>query len=163
MSWFRRHTPEEPTPAPRQRGLTAFQQRSLNSTLVYLERQLLHLERLVQGGDPGILIHPTRPFAPETSQRLLEHVRRLRQEIRATTAVYTLPGVEEDIQATVIGTCAVLWSNLEDTRPATLNRYGAVDPALEETLGPYIEQLIQGVLAIERLAKQERQQSQKER
>lgn len=160
MSWFRRHAPEESASAPRRQGLNGHQRRALNSTLVHLERQLLYLERLIQGADPGILIRPTKPFTPATAQQLLEQLNHLRQEMRAMAAAHALPGVEEDIQATVIGTAAVLWSNLEDARPATLNRYGVVDPALEGTLGPHIERLIQGVLAMECLAKAERQQAQ---
>jgi hypothetical protein len=162
MSWFRRHTPEEPPPAPKRQGLNAYQQRALNSTLVHLERQVLTLERLVRGEHQGTLIHPTKPFSSDARQRLLELFDHLHQEIGATAAAFALPGVEENIPATVGGTCAILWSNLEDVRPAMLNRYGAVDPTLEEALGPHIERLIQSVLALEQIAQAERQRPQQE-
>jgi|GEM_PF-671361 len=163
MSWFRRQAPEEQASQPkRRRGLNTYQRRALNSTLVHLERHLMNLEQLIQGPEQGILIHRVNPFSPATRQRLLELFSQLRQEIRATAAEYALPGAEEDIQSTVIGTCAILWSDLEDIRPATLNRYGAVDPMLDEPLGVRIEQLIQGALAIERLAKSARDSRQAE-
>jgi hypothetical protein len=41
---------------------------------------------------------------------------------------------------------------LEEIRPDRLKRYGAVDPALNETLSPGLERLIELVRAIQTLA-----------
>ncbi len=156
MSWFRRQTQPEETPAPRKRqGLNAHQRRALNSTLAHLERQLLSLEHLLQGEEQGILIRRTGQLSPATRQQLLALFEQLRQEISALAASQALPGTEENMRATLVGTITVLWADLEDLRPHTLNRYGAVDPTLEATIGPPIERLIQGVLAIEALVKAE--------
>jgi hypothetical protein len=155
MSWFRRQTPSEETPAPRKRqGLNSHQRRALNSTLAHLERHLLNLEHLIQADEQGILIRRTGQISPATRQRLLILFGQLRQEISTLAAAQALPGTEENIRATLMGTTAVLWADLEDIRPHTLTRYGAVDPTLEATLGPPIERLIQGILAIEALIKE---------
>ncbi len=158
MSWFRREMhPEEPSTSRRQQGLNSHQQRTLNSTLVHLERLLLSLEHLIQAGEQGILIRRTGQLSLATQQRVLALFEQIRHEISALAAAQALPGTEENIRATLAGTTAVLWADLEDIRPQTLHRYGAVDPALEATLGPPIERLIQGILAIEALVKAEQE------
>jgi hypothetical protein len=154
MIWFRRENRPEETPAPRKRqGLNSHQRRALNSTLAHLERRLLSLEHQIQGEEPGILIRRTGQLSPATQQQLLTLFAQLRQEISTLAATQALPGTEEDLRATLLGTASVLWCDLEDIRPRTLTRYGAVDPTLEESIGPPIERLIQGVLAIEALVK----------
>jgi hypothetical protein len=156
MRWFRRQTQPEEVPTPHKRqGLNSHQRRALNSTLAHLERQLLNLEHLLQADEQGILIRRTGQLSPATRQQLVALFEQLRQEISALAATQVLPGTEENRRATLMGTMAVLWADLEDIRPRTLNRYGAVDPTLEETIGPPIERLIQGVLAIEALVKAE--------
>jgi hypothetical protein len=160
MTWFRRQARHEELLPPRERqGLNSHQRRALNTTLAHLERQLLSLEQIIQADTQGILIRRTGQLAPATRQRLLDLFAQLRQEITRLAAAQALPGVEENIGATLMGTASVLWCDLEEIRPRTLNRYGAVDPALEATLGPHIEQLIQGILAIEALVKEEQQQT----
>lgn len=154
MTRFRRQTQPEESPSPRNhQGLTTSQRRALNSTLVHLERHLLNLEQRTQADGQGILILRSGQLAPTTRQRLLDLFEQLRQEITTLATEYALPGVEEDVRATLVGTASILWSDLEDIRPSRLTRYGAVDPTLEATLGPSIERLIQGVLSIEAIAK----------
>jgi hypothetical protein len=163
MSWFHRHEQDKQARLPaRRQGLSTHQRRALNSTLVHLERQLLNLERLVRGSEQGILIRHTGQISLSNHEYLMNLFDQLREEIRITATEYALPGAEEDVRATLMGTSSILWCDLEEIRPAALNRYGAVDPALEETLGPHIERLIQGVLAIEALAKSERTTSKEE-
>ncbi len=150
MSWFRRQIQrEEPPPARKRSGLSSHQRRALNSTLTHLERNLLNLEHLLVADEQGILIRRTGQPSPATRQRLLALFGQLRQEISALATEQSLPGIEEDVGATLAGTAAVLWCDLEDIRPRKLSRYGEVDPALEETIGPHIEKLIQGILSIE--------------
>jgi hypothetical protein len=156
MTWFRRAARPEEAPRKRQ-GLNSHQRRALNSTLAHLERRLLSMEHLLHGEEQGILIRRTGQISPATRQRLLTLFEQLRQEISTLAASQALPGTEENMRATLMGTTAVLWADLEDIRPHTLTRYGAVDPTLEESIGPPIERLIQGVLAIEALVKAEQQ------
>lgn len=154
MIWFRRATRPEEAPAPRKRqGLNVHQRRALNSTLAHLERHLLSLEHLLHGEEQSILVRHTGQPSPAIRQQLLALFAQLQQEISTLAAAQALPGVEENIRATLMGTASVLWCDLEDIRPRTLTRYGAVDPTLEETIGPSIERLIQGALAIEALVK----------
>jgi len=154
MTWFRRATRPEDAPVPRKRqGLNVHQRRALNSTLAHLERRLLSLEYLLREDEQGILIRRTGQPSPASRQQLLALFAQLRQEISTLAVEQALPGTEENIRATLMGTASVLWCDLEDIRPRTLTRYGAVDPTLEETIGPPIERLIQGVLAIEALVK----------
>ncbi|SRR5579883_193324 len=156
MAWFRRQPRHEAVSQPgKHQGLNSHQRRALNSTLAHLERQLRSLEHLLQADDPTILIRRTGQLAPATRQRLLDLFAQLRQEMKNLADEQALPGVEENIRAMLVGTASVLWCDLEEVRPHTLSRYGAVDQALEATIGPPIERLIQGVLAIETLIKDE--------
>jgi hypothetical protein len=154
MTLFRRQPQsEEPPPSQKRQGLNQHQRRALNSTLVHLERQLLHLEDLLRADASGVLIRQTGQLSPTTQERLSKLFGHLRQEIALLAAEQALPGTEEHLRATLLGTASILWSDLEGIRPHQLSRYGAVDPTLETTLGPSIERLIQGVLAIEALVK----------
>jgi hypothetical protein len=163
MSWFRRERQPEETSAPRKRqGLNSHQQRAVNSTLVHLERRLLSMESLLHADEQGILIRRTGQLSPVTQQQLFALFEQIRQEISALAEAQALPGTEENLRSAVSGAATVLWCDLEDIRPSTLNRYGAVDPALEATIGPPIERLIQGVLAIEALVKAEQPPTPKE-
>lgn len=156
MTLFRRRTRhEEPPPPKKPCGLNPHQRRALNSTLSHLEQQMLHLEELLRAEPSGVLIRQTGLPSLATRQYLLDHFGHLRQEMTLLAADHVLPGTEEDLRSTLLGTASVLWSDLEDIRPHALARYGAVDPALEGTLGPAIEHLIQGVLAIESIVKAE--------
>lgn len=158
MTRLRRRTQPEEPPSPRKhQGLTPSQQRALNSTLVHLERSLLNLEQRIQADGQRILIRRSGHLAPTTRQRLLDLLDQLRQEITTLATEYALPGVEEDIRAALLGTASILWADLEDIRPHTLARYGAVDPTLEATLGPSIERLIQGILSIETIVKADKE------
>ena len=156
MTLFRRQPQsEEPPPSWKCQGLNQHQRRALNSTLVHLERQLLHLEELLRAEAQGILIRRTGQLSPATQERLFNLFGQLRQEIALLAASQALPGTEENLRGALLGTASILWSDLEDIRPHRLARYGAVDPALEATLGPSIERLIQGVLSIETILKED--------
>jgi hypothetical protein len=157
MKWLRRHDQDEPTSPPlRRQGLNPFQRRAVNSTLVHLEQQLLRLEQVVQGEEERVLLRRVGNISPEEQARLRDLFKHIRNQMRTIAAEYDLPGSEEDMRSALVGTATILWADLEELRPSTLDRYGAVDPALEATLGPRIEALIQSVLAVVELAKGER-------
>jgi hypothetical protein len=157
MKWWRRQNQDEPSSPPlrRRQGLNPAQRRAVNSTLVHLEQQLLHLEQMVQGEEERVLLRRVGNFPSAEQARLQELFSRIREQIKAIASEYALPGTEENVRSALIGTATILWSDLEELRPATLDRYGAVDPMLEETLGPRIEALIQSVLALADEAKRE--------
>lgn len=157
MKWWRRQNQEEPSSPPtrQHQGLNSFQRRALNSTLVHLEQQLLRLEQVAQDKDERVLLRSSGSFSPDEQARLRESFRQIRQHLQRFATEYALPGAEEDVRSVLLGTVTILWSDLEDLRPARLDRYGAVDPTLEETLGPRIEALIHCVLAIADQAKRE--------
>ena len=160
MIWFRRRPqPEEPPSSGKPQGLTASQQRALNSTLVHLEQRLLSLEELLRADAQGMLLRRTGHLSQATRQRILHLFGQLKQEIALLSAEQALPGTEEDVRATLVGTASILWADLEDIRPHALARYGAVDPALEAAIGPSIERLIQGVLSIETIVRDEERES----
>ncbi len=155
MRWWRRQEQDEPSSSPvrQYQGLNPFQRRALNSTLVHLEQQLLRLEQVVQSQEEQVLLRRIGSFSPDEQIYLRDLFRQIRQHIQTLATEYALPGAEEDARSALLGTATVLWSDLEDLRPARLDRYGAVDPTLEATLGPRIEALIASVLAIAEMKK----------
>ena len=83
----------------------------------------------------------------ELGQEAEEIIARLAEE-------FHLGCSETPVSQTVVAQLSSAWESLEDTRPATLKRYGEVDPDLERSLGPGIGRLIELVLAMVVLARQ---------
>lgn len=91
---------------------------------------------------------------PDSARRaaLLRLVKQLRQEVADLAADYQLEVAEESFVRSTMGEFTLLWSDLEDSRPQKLRRYGAIHPQADEVLGPSIQRLIELVLAINDVA-----------
>ena len=92
--------------------------------------------------------------APDAQQQtaLLHLAARLRREIAAIASDYQLSGGEESFLRDVKTEFAILWSDLEDMRPAKLRNYGPVHLQIESLLTPRIERLIELAIAISDVA-----------
>jgi hypothetical protein len=129
-------------------------QRSLSTVLRRVELAAWRLEeRLSRETSTGLaLTRFTDP--PDSAERaaLLRLVKQLRQEVADLAADYQLEVAEESFVRSTMGEFTLLWSDLEDSRPQKLRRYGAIHPQADEVLGPSIQRLIELVLAINSVA-----------
>ena len=136
-------------------GLNQYQASSVQVSLRMLEEALLTVDRLMRDESRGVL-HRTILDIPEEQRRQIMELSHEAQDIIAQLAQeFNLGRVETPVHQMVTAQLSSAWESLEDTRPATLKRYGEVDPGLERTLGPGIGRLIELVLAMGVLARQE--------
>lgn len=130
------------------------QRRSLAIVLRRIELAVWRLEdRLTRGEVPQLaLTRFTNP--PDSGQQtaLLQLVKQVRQEVEKLASDYNLEVAEEDLLRTIMGEFTLLWCDLEDSRPQKLRRYGALDPQVDEVLGPSIQRLLQLMLVINDIA-----------
>jgi len=135
-------------------GLNPYQANAVQVSLRMLEEALLSIDRLMREESRGVL-HRTILDIPEDHRRQIMDLSQEAQAIMTKWATdFDLGRIETPLHQRVVAQLSSAWENLEDTRPATLKRYGAVDPGLEQTLGPNIGRLIELVLAMEALARQ---------
>lgn len=134
--------------------LNESQRRSLAITLRRVELAVWRLEDRLMRGDPHdlVLTHFTNAPSPVQKEAFLHVARRVRAEIATLATEYQLEGNEEDFLRSVIGEFTILWSDLEDTRPQKLRRYGTVNPQAEDVLGPPVQRLITLMLALNDIA-----------
>jgi hypothetical protein len=134
--------------------LNESQRRSLAITLRRVELAVWRLEDRIARGDPDNLVLTHFTHAPSAAQKeaLLHVARQVRAEITSLAAEYQLEGSEEDFLRNVTGEFTLLWSDLEDTRPQKLRRYGTINPQAYDVLGPPIQRLIKFMLAINDVA-----------
>jgi hypothetical protein len=134
--------------------LNESQRRSLAITLRRVELAVWRLEDRMVRSDPDDLVLTHFTNAPSAAQKeaLLHVAKQVRAEITTLATEYQLEGSEEDFLRNVMGEFTLLWSDLEDTRPQKLRRYGTVNPLAYDVLGPPIQRLIELMLAINDVA-----------
>jgi hypothetical protein len=128
------------------------QRNALATNLQQLERALNEIERLLDSPPTGVTYTTEVDFGPATIQRLRETCRDTRSQIAEIAAAFELPQHRWDGRRMIVAQMSVARIDLEDMRPPKLQRYGTVDPTLNETLAPRLERLIDLVLAIRELA-----------
>lgn len=128
------------------------QRNALATNLQQLERSLNEIERLLDSPPTGVTYTTEVDFGPGTARQIRERCRDLRSQIADIAAAFELPQRRWDGRRIIVAEMSVAWADLEDMRPAKLRRYGTVDPALNETLAPRLERLIELVLTIQELA-----------
>jgi hypothetical protein len=128
--------------------------RSLAIVLRRVELAAWRLEDRLTWETPPQLALTRFTDLPDLARRaaLLRLVKQLRQEVADLAADYRLEVAEESFVRSTMGEFSLLWSDLEDSRPQKLRRYGAIHPQADEVLGPSIQRLIELVLAINDVA-----------
>jgi chromosome segregation ATPase len=121
------------------------QQTSLGITLREFEVRLARLRVLLEQYES--VTHLT-----------MEQVDRLRQAIERQQAMiddlfrrFQLKRETIDVVQSMIAELSISWTQLVDSRSDKLGRYGEVDPELESTLDPAIDQMIEACLSMVRL------------
>lgn len=124
-------------------SLNVNQRRAVAVTLRHLEETLANIDRVIHRGEQGILYRRVASFTPHQREQINRLITAMRAEIRRAAIQFDLPVEDQDAVRYVVGTLALMWEMLEDARPRKLANYGAVDPALEETLDPILQRLIE--------------------
>jgi len=130
-------------------GLNVNQRRAVSVTLRLLEERLADIERAMEGSEQGILYRRIARFTPKQREQMRLLITAMREEIRGAATQFHLIVEEQSAARYVIGTLSMSWESLEETRPRKLKAYGEVDPALEETLEPILQRLIQLLFDLE--------------
>ena len=128
------------------------QRNVLATSLELLERSLDEIERLLDSPPAGLTYAIEVDFRPATARQIRERCRDIRGEIAEIVTAFELSQRRWDGRRMIDAEMSAAWSNLEELRLPGLRRYGAVDPALTETLVPRLERLINLVLALRQLA-----------
>ena len=133
-------------------SLSQPQQTAISTTLLHLEQSLEGIERLLAGSTAGIMYATELNVGPATIDQILANCRDIRAQIMVLARTFGLPRQQRFLRQIIMGELSSAWVNLEEVRPRKLKRYGAVDPALMDTLEPPLARLIQLVQDIQDLA-----------
>lgn len=124
-------------------ALNQAQRIALRTTLQLLEERCSAVLALLDvPAHPQALLHVTLDLSAENQRELQRQIVQIRSAIAQLAAAYALTPEERSLRQEIAAFLAASWSDLEDTRPAKLRRYGAVDPALVAPLDAAIEQLM---------------------
>jgi len=138
--------------------LNPYQRNAVEVSLKLLEKTLREIEGLLQLETDDILYRTIQDIPDERRAQIMAISRQARHQIAELAAMFDLKREEIPVHQIIVAYLSRVWADLEDTRPATLARYGEVDPALKDTLGPRIDRLITLVLEMDALARNERQE-----
>jgi hypothetical protein len=130
-------------------GLNADQRRSLTVALRLVERALHDITLAVDGSWSGALTGTETVLDPATRDDLLALIAAAGRQIAALANEWELAPERRDSRGAITAALSSCWEMLEDTRPEKLRRYGPVDPAVAERLGPQIAALVELVHAMQ--------------
>lgn len=97
---------------------------------------------------PHALRSVTLDLSPDAQRELQRQIGQIRAAIAQVSAAYGLTPEPRSLRQEIVALLAASWSDLEDTRPAKLHRYGAVDLALVAPLDGAIDGLMQHLNAV---------------
>lgn len=123
-------------------GLNDSQTRSLAVVLRHVEETVDGLEVcLTQDEGEHVFYRLRNPYTPAERRQFREIAAGFRQRLRHCRERWALPAQTRRLDMEVAAAAAVLWSDLEDSRPAKLRRYGEVPQGLRASLQADIDEL----------------------
>jgi len=123
--------------------LNQAQSLSLATTLRLLEDRCAHMHRLIVGAEHGgVLLRTLQDIPADVRPALLDELTALRSDIARLAAAFQLDPAPRSAHRALVALLATNWQDLEDERPAKLQRYGPVDPVVTPLLDVGISQLI---------------------
>jgi hypothetical protein len=135
-------------------SMNVAQRTAVATTLEQLEQAVAKTEQLLDNPPGGITFATDVDWDEATVCALRELCARVRSQIAGLVDSFGLPVDRLSGRGVVVAAMSSAWVNLADSRPKALRRYGDVDPALNETLAPRLEQLMNLVMAIQRVVSQ---------
>lgn len=123
--------------------LNQAQTNALTTTLRMLEERCDQVEALL-GDDrqQHRLIQIEHDVPPDVQRAVRAELRQVRAGIAQLAAMYQLHARPQSAWRAIDALLVTSWTDLEDTRPAKLRRYGPVDPAVIAHLDAPLEQLM---------------------
>jgi hypothetical protein len=134
-------------------GLNENQERAVGVTLRLLEERLKRIEQVIDADEEGILYRRVARISPAEREKMRALLMAMREQIRRAAEQFHLRKEEQNAAREIVGTLSLAWESLEDARPRKLGAYGAVDPALKDTLDPILQQLIRLLFELEDVAR----------
>jgi hypothetical protein len=134
--------------------LNSAQKIALEVELRRLERSLLHARQWLREPPQDGLLTRYRPLPEATRADLEVIIRQMLAEIVVLVDRFKLAREVDDLGRDLEAEMASAWAEMTDTLSSKLVRYGAVDPALAETLDPHLRRLIVSSRALGRAALQ---------
>ena len=130
--------------------LHEFHQRRAEATVQLLEQALDRMERLLtQQQAPGIIKPVRNTLAEESSARLLEKLRKLREHLHEFAARFGLQNHPVDIRQLLMAELSSAWVILEDCRPKRMKGFGvSFEPDLRKALDESLDVLLREVGAM---------------
>ncbi|MCL4393219.1 MAG: hypothetical protein M1482_00075 [Chloroflexi bacterium] len=107
---------------------------------------------MINEDEEGILYRRTSYFTFEQREKMRRLVAAMRQQIREADDRFHFRKEERDAAREIVGTLALSWESLEETRTNKLAAYGQVDPGLNETLDPIVQRLIGQLFELQHVA-----------
>lgn len=140
-------------------ALNPYQKNALEIELRHLEQALLRARGFIRHPPEDCRLTSYRPISETARLRLEELIDQVLAEIAVLVNRFELQPQVEDLGSYINAAMAQAWADLYDTLSPKLRRYGAVDPALAETLDPHIRSLIRLTYELGQAAKQPAQEN----
>lgn len=127
------------------------QQGRLRTVLLFVNRTIVDLERVVREPGADEIVYRWRNRLPEAGKKeALRLAKSARAVIRHLAERHGIEPIEDSPIRTLQGALAAHWVAVEDTRTNALRRCGPVDAELAKTLDPDIDELAALVNAMRR-------------
>jgi hypothetical protein len=123
--------------------LNPHQRRKLQVTLYLIEKGLDDMTHLLRGELPkGAMYETISHLTPQQETEMLALISQVKERIAALKEMFELEVKVDEVKAIMMGQLGSMWESLHNTRPRNLGGYGAVSPALFETLDPELLRII---------------------
>jgi hypothetical protein len=116
---------------------------ALTTTLRMLEERCDQIDAMLADQPPRrTLVQLEQDVTPDVRHAVRAELVQVRAAIAQIVAVYQLHAVTQSAWRAIDALLVTSWIDLEDSRPAKLKRYGAVDPEVVAQLDALLEQLM---------------------
>ena len=129
-------------------GLNGAQKRKLTIVLRMFEKELAHVEELMDADAEGILYRRVTRLNEQEKSQLRGLAKVGRETLARLKERFDLTVDTEDGRGIILSHFVQLWVDLQEIRPQELRSSGEVDPVLYETLEPDLLELIQVVRSV---------------
>ncbi len=123
--------------------LNTHQRRRVEVTLYLVEQGLDEIAGYLRGELPaGEMYEMVSDLSLDERTAMLAHIDDAKRKIAKIKNDFGLDARTNDLRGLIMGYLSSLWESLHNTRPRNLKGFGAVAPALYETLDPELIQII---------------------
>lgn len=128
--------------------LNGAQKRKLTIVLRMFEKELAHVEELMEADTEGILYRRVTHLSEQEKAQLQGLAKVGRETLTRLKERFDLAVDTEEGRGIILSHFVQLWVDLQEIRPQELRSSGEVDPVLYETLEPDLLELIQVIRSV---------------